>query len=375
MSTSSPSRVRVAIDVGPLYGHRTGVGVATAGMLTALAARPDVSMSPYLTSRRSTPMAGHRRLPVPGIVASHLWSRCDVPLADRWLPDVDLVHGTNYVAPPSRRPTVVSVYDCWFLRHPGQASALVRRAGANLRRAVARGAWIHVTSDATKEQATELLGTDRVITVYLGAPAAPDAPPHVDATPAAVDGLRGRQLVVAIATEERRKDLPLLVQAFEHLAGDHADLVLVLAGAPGDDSDRVGATIDASGSHVRDRIRRLGPVDAPTKSWLLRNATVLAYPSLDEGFGFPILEANAAGTPVVATAVGSIPEIAGDAAVLIDDPDRQPIVFAEALDGVITGHDRLALIEAGYRNVRRFRWATTAERLVDLYRTAQDEST
>ena len=102
---------------------------------------------------------------------------------------------------------------------------------------------------------------------------------------------------------------------------------------------------------------------------------MLAYPSLDEGFGFPILEANAAGTPVVATAVGSIPEIAGDAAVLIDDPDRQPIVFAEALDGVITGHDRLALIEAGYRNVRRFRWATTAERLVDLYRTAQDEST
>ena len=220
----------------------------------------------------------------------------------------------------------------------------------------------------------ELLGTDRVVTVYLGAPAAPAAPP-VDTAPPAVDGLHGRQLVVAIGTEERRKDLPLLVQAFEHLAGDHRELMLVLAGARGDDSDRLGTTIDASGSHVRDHIRRLGPVDATTKAWLLRNASVLAYPSLDEGFGFPILEANAAGTPVVATAVGSIPEIAGDAAVLVDDPDRQPIALAAALDRVISGHGRLALIEAGYRNIRRFRWATTAERLVELYRTAQGEPT
>ena len=367
MSNPSPSLVRVAIDVGPLYGHRTGVGLATAGMLTALAARPDVSMSPYLTSRRSTPMPGHRRLPVPGIVASHLWSRCDVPLADRWLPDVDVVHGPNYVAPPSSRPTVVSVYDCWFLRHPDQASPLVRRAGATLRRAVERGAWVHVTSDATRAQAIELLRTDRVVTVHLGAP---DAPAHVDTTPLAVEGLRGRPLVVAIATEERRKGLPLLVQAFEHLADRHPDLVLVLAGAPGDDSDRLGASINASSSRARDRIRRLGAVDATTKAWLLRNATVLAYPSLDEGFGFPILEANAAGTPVVATAVGSIPEIAGDAAVLVDDPDRRPLVFADALDGVIAGRDRLALIEAGYRNVGRFRWSTTAQQLVDLYRTA-----
>ena len=369
MSTSSSSSVRVALDVGPLYGHRTGVGVATAGMLTALAARPDVSVSPYLTSRRSTPIAGHRRLPVPGIVASHLWSRCDVPLADRWFPDVDLVHGTNYVVPPSQRPTVVSVYDCWFLRHPDQASPLVRRAAATLRRAVARGAWIHVTSDATRAQATELLGTERVATVYLGAP---DPPELAETAPPSVDGLRGRPFVAAIATEERRKDLPLLVQAFEHLAGDHPDLVLVLAGAPGDDSDRVSAAIDASGDHARGRVRRLGRIDGPTKAWLLRNATVLAYPSLDEGFGFPILEANAAGTPVVATAVGSVPEVAGDAAVLVDDPHRQPMVFAEALDGVITGHGRLALIEAGYRNVGRFRWSTTAEHLVDLYRAARE---
>jgi glycosyltransferase involved in cell wall biosynthesis len=278
------------------------------------------------------------------------------------------VHGTNYVAPPSRRPTIVSVYDCWFLRHPDQATPLVRRAGANLRRAVARGAWLHVTSDATAAQARELLGTDRVRAVHLGAPA---APPKVDQAPASVADLAGRRLVVAVGTEERRKGLPLLVEAFTHLAREHDDVVLALAGATGDDSGRVTAAVAAS--PARDRIRRLGPVDESTKAWLLRRATVLVYPSLDEGFGFPILEANAAGTAVVATAVGSIPEIAGDAAVLIDDPTRSAGILAEAIADVIGGHGRLALIEAGYRNVRRFDWASTAGGLAALYRTAIED--
>lgn len=367
MSTDH-SPLRVAFDVGPLYGHRTGVGVAVHGMAAAIGERADVELTGYLTSRRSTPRPGHRRLPVPGIVASHVWARLDRPSADRWLPDVDVVHGTNYVAPPSRRPTVVSVYDCWFLRHPDQASALVRRAGLTLRRAVDRGAWLHVTSDATREQAVELLRTDRVATIHLGAPT---PPARVDAAPCAVADLSGRRLVAAIATEERRKGLPLLVQAFEHL--DHHDLVLVLAGARGDDSEQIDAAIEAVHPDARGRIHRLGPVDASTKAWLLRHAAVLAYPSLDEGFGFPILEANAAGTPVVASAVGSVPEVAGDAAVLVADPARQPVVFAEAIDRVLGGRDRLALIEAGYRNVGRFSWATTAERLVELYHRAEDD--
>lgn len=368
MSTAPATPLRVAIDVGPLYGHRTGVGAAVEGMTESLAAQPGISLAPYLTSARSEPRPGHRRLPVPGIVASHLWSRFDRPSADRWLPDVDVVHGTNYVAPPTRHPTVVSVYDCWFLRHPDRATPVVRRAGQNLRRAVDRGAWLHVTSDATAATARELLRTDRVVTVYLGAPSAPPTAANI---PPAVADAAGRRLVVAIGTEERRKDLPLLVEAFTHLARDRDDVVLVLAGAPGDDSERVERAIAAN--PARERIRRLGPVDESAKAWLLRHATVLVYPSLDEGFGFPILEANAAGTPVVATAVGSVPEIAGDAAVLVDDPSRSPGTLAEAVAGVIDGHGRLALIEAGYRNVRRFDWATTAEHLVGLYRTAVED--
>src|SRR5690606_20448895 len=115
------SLMHIALDVGPLYGPRTGVGEAVAGMRGALDARADVNVRGYLVSRRAVPRQGDHKLPVPGIVAAHAWSRGDVPRADRWLAGCDVVHGTNYVAPPTRLPTVVSVYDCWFLAHPGQA--------------------------------------------------------------------------------------------------------------------------------------------------------------------------------------------------------------------------------------------------------------
>lgn len=356
--------LRVAFDAGPLYGHRTGVGVAVAGMADSLSARADVKLVPYLVSARATPMPGHRRLPVPGIVASHLWSHSGRPRADRWLGDVEVVHGTNYVAPPSRRPTVVSVYDCWFVRQPDEASALVRRAAHNLRRAVRRGAWVHASSDVTADAVRELFDTDRVATVHLGPP---DVRTAAGPAPAGVAELAGSRFVLSIGTEERRKGIPLAVEAFGRLAAGQSDLRLVLAGSKGDDTDAITAAVDALDDPTR--VARLGPVADDVRDWLIRNAAVLAYPSIDEGFGFPVLEAQSVGTPVVATAVGSIPEIAGGGAALVDGP-RSAVSFAEALGDVLTGAGRLGVIEAGYRNVRRFDWAATAAGLADLYRRA-----
>jgi glycosyltransferase involved in cell wall biosynthesis len=364
-AVAESGRPVIAFDAGPLYGHRTGVGTAVAGMLGALSEREDVELMPYIVSGRSAAMSGHRKLPVPGIVASHVWSRSDHPRADRWLDGANVVHGTNYVAPPTQLPTVVSVYDCWFLRHPELASALVSRAGANLRRAVARGAWVHASSHATEAAVREVLQTERVMTVPLGPP---DPFSSIDAPPAHLNELRGQRFVLAIGSEERRKGLPLLVAAYAELASDHPDLRLVLAGADGDDSaavtDAIAAVPDPS------RVARLGPVDDQAKVWLMKQASVLAYPSIDEGFGFPVLEAQMAGTPIVATSVGSIPEVAGDGAVLVDGVERSTSAFAAAIADVLSGGRRLELIESGYRNVQRFDWATTAAGLTDLYERA-----
>ena len=362
------STLRLAIDVGPLYGHRTGVGVATAGLVDQLATDARIALDPFVVSFRSTPDVGHRKLPLPGIVASHLWARSNRPSADRWLSAADVVHGTNYVAPPTTRPTVISVYDCWFLEHEHLASPLARRVGRRLRRSAAAGAWIHAGSEATAVRARDLLGTDRVRTVLLGAPPSIEAP----ATAPPGHDLAGRTFILAIGTEEHRKNLPLLLDAFERMGGSGA-AHLVLAGARGDTSAAIDERLLALPAPLTARVHRLGPVDQGTKRWLLDNADVLAYPSLDEGFGFPILEAQAAGVPVVASDVGSVGEVGGAGVALVDPSDADAL--AERLSIVIESRiDRLTMITAGNSNLRRFSWERTAGDLTELYHHALEHA-
>ena len=128
--------------------------------------------------------------------------------------------------------------------------------------------------------------------------------------------------VLAVGTAEPRKDLPGLVRAFDQLAGERADLALVLAGPDGWGTEALAAAIDAS-AHRR-RVVRTGWVDPGGLSALVRGAAVLAYPSLYEGFGFPPLQAMAAGVPVVATTAGALPEVLGDAAALVPAADPRP---------------------------------------------------
>lgn len=367
----SRSAIRVAFDSGPLYGHRTGVGVAVDGMATALARRRTVELVPYLVSFRANPPSGERRLPLPGIVASHLWARTNVPNMGRWLGTADLVHGTNYVAPPTRLPTVISVYDCWFLRHPELAQPVVTRAGKILARRASEGAWVHTSSQATADELSHLLDTDRVRVVHLGI-----APRTAGLDPAPSSTLMApfipndsRPLLVAIGTEERRKGYPTLVRAFDLLAERDPDVMLVLAGKPGDDSTEIDNAMGDLAPQHRRRIHRLGPVPDATKNALLSRAAALVYPSLDEGFGFPVLEAQQVGVPVVASNAGSIPEVAGGAAILVEPDDVEAL--AAGIESVISDSAlRASLTSDGYDNVARFSWEATADGLIDLYEEA-----
>jgi glycosyltransferase involved in cell wall biosynthesis len=109
-----------------------------------------------------------------------------------------------------------------------------------------------------------------------------------------------------------------------------------------------------------------GRVDDGVRGWLQHHASVLAYPSLDEGFGFPLLDAMQAGVPVVASTAGSIPEVAGDAAVLCAPDDDAAL--AAALGHVLADADlRARLVAAGHTQWRRFSWQRCADELIDLY--------
>jgi glycosyltransferase involved in cell wall biosynthesis len=354
--------LRVAIDVGPTHGRRTGIGNAVAWTVDALADRDGLDLQRYVTSARARRRPMQRRVPMPAAVALRAWAHRSAPM-DRWLGHPDLVHGTNYVVPPTRCPRVVSVYDCWFLEHPEDAEPDVLRAAAVLRRSVADGAHVVTSSDATTRRVRALLDTERVRTVLLGPPPVDDAPP-TSGRPAGLP--ENSVFLLALGTIERRKNLPTLVDAFGRLAREHPTVRLVIAGAAGNDVAAVDRAIARLPPEAAERVVRTGIVDAATKRWLLTNARALVYPSLDEGFGFPILEAQLVGTPVVASTAGSIPQIAGAAALL--SPARDIEALAANLVWIVNNDEMHAkLVRRGTANVARFSWASTAEQYHTMY--------
>ncbi len=372
MPTLAPVEpLRVAFDVGPLAGVRTGVGHAVGALAAALRDRDDVTLHEYVVSWRAPRRPGGPvRLALPAMFAHRLWAHLDRPCADRWLDGVDVIHGTNYVVPPAHVPRVVSVYDCWFLRHPDLASGDVRRAGRVLRRSVAGGALIHASSQATADSARELLPGADVTVVPLGALTVPHPAPE-----SPVPGLAGRRYVLAIGTIERRKNLPRLVEAFARIAGepDAGDVLLVIAGGDGDDRAALDEAIDRVGPAVARRIVLAGRVDEGARGWLLRHATALAYPSLDEGFGFPLLDAMQVGVPIVAADAGSIPEVAGDAALLVPATDVDALAAA-LRTAVADDTTRARLIAAGAARWTQYTWPACAAAMEHLYRRAADSS-
>ena len=260
----------------------------------------------------------------------------------------------------------MSVYDCWFLDHPTDATPDVQRAAAVLRRSVARGAHVVSCSEATTERVREVLDTDRVTTVALGPPNLPTPSSGAPVDSPKRQNFDGHPYVLSLGTVERRKNVPTAVDAFARLAAEHSTVRLVIAGAPGNDQAAVDAAVSRLTREVRDRVVRLGRVDPAVKGPLLRNATALVYVSLDEGFGFPILEAQQVGVPVVASTAGSIPEVAGPAALLSSQDDTDAI--AANMHLAITSETvRAKLAIQAERNLERFSWASTARQLTDLY--------
>lgn len=356
--------VQVAIDAGPLHGPRTGIGNAVAWTIEALGRSDvDVTLLPYVTSMRASMRPGERRLPIPAALAHRIWAHRGGPPMDRWLGRPDVVHGTNYVVPPARAVRVVSVYDCWFVEHPDDTHPDVARAGAVLRRAIADGAHVVTSSDATATRVAELFDARSVHTVHLGPP--PRDPDGRRTAPALGDP--DAPFVLALGTVERRKNIPTLVTAFARLADEHPTVQLRIAGRDGDDSASVAAALDRLPSAVRRRVVRHVTVTEPVKRWLLERAAVLAYPSLDEGFGIPVLEAQQAGTPVVASSAGSIPEVAGTGA-LLSLPLDSDALAANLYWAISDSAKRDDLIARGHANVARFSWERTARSLADHYR-------
>jgi glycosyltransferase involved in cell wall biosynthesis len=385
MTADAERPLRVALDATSLRGPLTGVGQFCAQLLRELAPRPGLKLGAFAVSRAGRAgIAG--RLPAgvellgwpgPGIPARLLhsfWARAAFPTADMLYGSGDVVHGTNFVVPPAKGATVVSVHDLTPLHYPQWCPPAARAYPGLVRAAVRRGAWVHTDSASVAQEVVEWLGLspERVVAVHLGVrgpfpgPGAPIGTPATDGWRRLLPDWVG-SYVLALSTVEPRKDFPGLVRAFAQLAGTHPGLALVLAGPDGGGTPQLNDVLAAC--PARDRVVRLGWVSEVDRDALLAGATVFAYPSRYEGFGLPPLEAMAAGAPVVATRCGALEEVLGDAARLVEVGDETAL--AAALAGLVDDPEaRQDLSRRGRERAARFSWSACADGLEALYRRA-----
>jgi glycosyltransferase involved in cell wall biosynthesis len=339
---------RIAIDADVLGRQRTGDETYVAALLRELGEAPEEIVA---VTRRPD-------LVPEGIEALELPARSQLTRMSFSLPRVlrrlrpDLAHFLYAIPPGYRGRSVVTVHDLSFEHLPdvmGIKDRLLFKT--QVPRSARRADRVLTGSEWTKRDLVDRYGLpdERIVVTPYGIDSAfrPDG--------ARVDG----HYALFVGAIQPRKD-PLT--AVEALALVNSDLRLLLIGPEKRGAGRVREAVDRLG--LGGRVDWKGHVETTELATLYRGAAVLVFPSRYEGFGLPVVEAMACGTPVVATTAGAIPEVAGDAAVLVEPGD--PVALAGGIERALADRDRF--VAAGLERARRYSWAATARLTLEVYR-------
>jgi len=376
--------VRIAYDGVPLVGQRSGIGYYTEHLIRAVA-RADrearcVIVGPWpvksLPAFPSLAFADpHIEIPQPGL-GTRLYRRIRdelgiPPPLEALIGPVDVFHGTNFLLnhPVRRAKRVVSIHDLTVMLFPQWHPAeRLREMHAGLRRSAGVADRIIAVSRYTKHDIVKHLGVDpaRVAVVPLAVDPSLQPLPRDEIDRALAPlGLTHDSYLLFLGTIEPRKNVGRLLEAVIAAGPDVGPLVL--AGGSGWGNEALSPRLADLTS--QGRVRSLGYVPETLRVSLLGGARALVYPSLYEGFGLPPLEAMACGTPVVTSDVSSLPDVVGDAALLVNPLDVDEL--AAAIKRL--WHDetlRADLRARGLARARQFTWDRTARLTLDVYAAA-----
>jgi glycosyltransferase involved in cell wall biosynthesis len=359
--------VRIVVDVTPLTLPRTGIGNYTVGMLQGLVdTRGDheiVAFAPVGPRGAGTVRAALGELPIERRIltmppSSHTWrtawSRLGRPNVERVVGRLDVFHFSDWMYPPQRNGVrATTVYDLSPLHHSEWVAPLTARMHGRKYEHAARACDVlFAISGYTARDVSETLEVppERIAVAYPGVSAR--------YSPQGNRVNLGSPYVLSVATLEPRKNLGTLLEAFALVRARRPELQLVVAGAP----------VSWADQQLRgEGVRALGYVPDSDLPALYRGASVLAYPSLLEGFGIPVVEAMACGTPVVTSAHASLDDASGDAALRAEA--KRPEALAAALERAIAERERLVPI--GLRHASRFTWRACGEAVLAGYERAR----
>jgi glycosyltransferase involved in cell wall biosynthesis len=340
----------VVIDADVLGRRRTGDETYVTGLLRELAGAEDLRLAAVTRRPELVPV---------GFGPVELTARSQVVRMAVRMPRLlrrlrpALAHFQHALPLACPCPAVVTVHDLSFEREPslmGLRERLIFRAVVP--RAARLAARVIAVSELTKRDLIELyrIPEEKIVVIPNG------VDPRFKA-----DGPRTTgHYALVVGALQPRKDPATAIEALALLG--NGDLRLVFAGP--DRGGRVEAERAAERTGLHGRVDFRGYVPQEELAALYRGAACLVFPSRYEGFGLPALEAMASGTPVVATTSGALPEVAGDAAILVDE--RDPVALAGGIERALVDRDRL--VRAGLERARLYTWAETARRTLAVYR-------
>jgi glycosyltransferase involved in cell wall biosynthesis len=376
-ATRSGTPLRIGVDIRPFYEPLTGIGWYLYHLLHEIAKRDDVELFLF-GDARVTDLGPRLHADVPP--GAHLcWfdlrghgriSRAQRAITAAayvmWMAllDCDVMFAPNYFLPrllgAVARRRVITIHDLTYKRFPDLLQKeTLHNLEAHMMREIARADAIICVSESTRADLLRFYEVDphRVSTIHSGI-----APSALGTRHAALPD----RYILFVSTIEPRKNLSVLLDAFENLKkSKRYDGALVVVG-------RVGWKSEALVPRLRARdVHHLDYLDPEALASVYRNAELFVFPSIYEGFGFPLLEAMVHGVPAIAAESSSLPEIAGDAAIYFDPCDAAQL--EAAIEHVVENHEvRHALIERGRERVAKFRWDEAAEQTLQVLRHAAD---
>jgi glycosyltransferase involved in cell wall biosynthesis len=362
--------LRIVLDYRPALRQRTGVGEYVHELTRALSAigRDEVIAFSGSWKDRLDPalLPGVHvvdlRVPVRALNAA--WHNLEWPPVERFVGPADVAHSAHpLLMPAANAVQAITIHDLDFLQHPERTSREIRRDYPRLVRShAARADLVVVSSRHTGTLVARHLNVpeERLVLCPAGAPGWSARPERT----------RGEH-VLFVGTLEPRKNIGALLGAYERLLSRMNDAPpLHLAGKATEAGAPWLARLERP--PLAGHVRHLGYVDAETRRRLYEQAALLVIPSLYEGFGLTALEAMTVGVPVVAASRGSLPEVVGDAAILVDPEDEDAL--AAAIQAVLTDRETaLALVSAGLRRSAAFSWRASAGILREAYVRAVEQ--
>ena len=369
---------KIAIDYTPAYEQGGGIGRYVRDLVTALSLIDNQNDYRLFISGASQPTLPNqiahnfnwKPTRIPPKWFARLWHRLKIPLpVEQFTGRIDLYHATDFVLPPTlpSTKTLLTVHDLSFVRVPETASPSLK---AYLDRvvplSVKRADHILADSQATKNDLIELYAVkSKKISVLLTGVDKRFKPSNTgEMTIRNKYSVGDRPYLFTIGTVQPRKNYARIIQSLAKLREEGHDLDLVIAGGHGWLADPIYQTIQET--QMTDYVKLIGFADDEDIPTLYTNAECVVFPSLYEGFGYPVLEGMACGTPVITSNISSLPEVAGDAALMVNPYDVDAIT--NAIRSIITDDElRKTLTERGFEQIKHFTWEKSAQQLHQIY--------